>query len=47
MVVKTLGIGQQKTVTLERWDTDEVSPAIAPTNCLEGLQAMVWAMGNR
>lgn len=40
MVVKTLDIGQQRRVTLERWDTDEVSPAIAPGNCLEGLQTM-------
>lgn len=40
MVVKTLDTGQQRTVTPERWETDEVSPTIA----WEDLQATVWAV---
>lgn len=44
---QNIGVGQQGSVTLERKVTDEVSPAIAPTNCLKGLQALVWAVGIR
>ena len=25
------------------WETKEVNPALARANCLEGLQAVVWA----
>lgn len=39
MVFKTLDIRQQKTVILDRWKTNEVSPTGAPAYCLESFEA--------
>ena len=39
MVFKTLDIRQQKTVILDRWKTNEVSPTSAQAYCLKSFKA--------